>query len=111
VICVKYTDAATTRLANCSDWVTLLYNRATFSQTNFQFETISGGTPSNPQTDKNCPPYVKWDRVGGIDVWTQLTRRTKLQGATVVPPESVPYVPPGRVTIEGTLTRPHSPAH
>ena len=38
VICVKYSDAATTRLTNCSDWVALLgsetnqfYNRATFS--------------------------------------------------------------------------------
>ena len=59
VICVKYTDAATTRLANCNDWVTLLnnetnqfYNRATFSQTNFQFETISGaGAPANGWLD------------------------------------------------------------
>jgi hypothetical protein len=50
VICVKYSDAATTRMANASDWVALLssevntfYNQATFSQTNFQFETVSGG--------------------------------------------------------------------
>ena len=59
VICVKYSDAATTRLTNCSDWVALLsnetnqfYNRATFSQTNFQFETISGaGAPANGWLD------------------------------------------------------------
>ncbi len=59
VICVRYSDAATTRLANCSDWVALLssetnqfYNRATFSQTNFQFETISGaGAPANGWLD------------------------------------------------------------
>ena len=50
VICVRYTDALTPRMANCADWVTLLsnetntfYNNATFNQTNFQFETISGG--------------------------------------------------------------------
>lgn len=55
VICVKWMDAPTTRMANCSDWVTLLnnetntyYNRATFNQTNFQFETVSGmGAPSD----------------------------------------------------------------
>lgn len=55
VICVRWTDALTPRMANCSDWVTLLnnetntfYNRATFNQTNFQFETVSGaGAPAN----------------------------------------------------------------
>ena len=55
VICVRFSDAATTRMANCSDWVTLLnnetdtfYNNATFNQTNFLFETISGaGAPAN----------------------------------------------------------------
>jgi M6 family metalloprotease-like protein len=59
VICVRYTDALSTRLANCSDWVALLnaetnqfYNRATFNQTNFQFETISGGgAPANGWLD------------------------------------------------------------
>lgn len=59
VICVRYTDALSTRLANCSDWVSLLnsetnqfYNRATFNQTNFQFETISGGgAPANGWLD------------------------------------------------------------
>lgn len=51
VICVRYTDAMTTRMASCGEWVTLLnaetnafYNQATFNQTNFQFETISGPT-------------------------------------------------------------------
>jgi M6 family metalloprotease-like protein len=59
VICVRYSDAPTTRMANCADWVTLLnnetntfYNRATFNQTNFQFETISGaGAPANGWLD------------------------------------------------------------
>jgi M6 family metalloprotease-like protein len=53
VICVRWSDAATTRMANCSDWVTLLnnetntfYNRATFNQTSFLFQTVSGaGAP------------------------------------------------------------------
>jgi len=53
VICVKYSDVATTRLASASDWVTLLgaetntfFNRATFDQTNFSFETTTGpGAP------------------------------------------------------------------
>ena len=50
VICVKYTDVATTRMPNAAGWVTLLtsetntfYNRATFNQTNFTFSTTSGG--------------------------------------------------------------------
>lgn len=55
VICVRFTNALTTRMTDCSDWVTLLnnetntfYNRATFNQTNFQFETVSGaGAPAN----------------------------------------------------------------
>lgn len=55
VICVRWSDALTPRMANCSDWVNLLnsevntfYNRATFNQTNFQFETVSGaGAPAN----------------------------------------------------------------
>ena len=55
VICVKWTDAPTPRMTNCSDWVNLLnnetnqyYNRATFNQTNFQFETVSGmGAPAD----------------------------------------------------------------
>lgn len=55
VICVKYDDAATTRLANASDWVTLLsnevntfYSQATFNKTSFQFETPSGaGAPAD----------------------------------------------------------------
>ena len=55
VICVRWTDALTTRMANCSDWVNVLntqvntfYNQATFNQTNFQFETVSGaGAPAN----------------------------------------------------------------
>lgn len=55
VICVRYTDALSHRMTNCSDWVTLLnnetntfYNRATFNQTSFQFETVSGaGAPAN----------------------------------------------------------------
>ncbi|MBI4918057.1 MAG: hypothetical protein HY825_19620 [Acidobacteria bacterium] len=59
VICVRYTDALTPRMTNCSDWVTLLnnetdtfYNRATFNQTNFQFETISGaGAPATGWLD------------------------------------------------------------
>jgi M6 family metalloprotease-like protein len=59
VICVRYTNALTTRMASCSNWVTLLtnetnqyFNRATFNQTNFQFETISGtGAPANGWLD------------------------------------------------------------
>jgi M6 family metalloprotease-like protein len=50
VICVKYSDAATTRMANASDWATVLnnqvsafYGRATYNQTTFQFEVPSGG--------------------------------------------------------------------
>ena len=50
VICVKYTDAATTRLATATDWVNLLsgetntfYNRATYNLTNFSFLTTAGG--------------------------------------------------------------------
>lgn len=50
VICVKWSDVATTRLTNCSDWATLLQNevntffdQATFGQTTFVFETPSGG--------------------------------------------------------------------
>lgn len=50
VICVKYSDVATTRRPNANDWVTLLtnetntfYNRATFNQTNFNFQTTAGG--------------------------------------------------------------------
>jgi M6 family metalloprotease-like protein len=53
VICVKWSDYPTTRLATAKDWVKLLaketnkfYQQATFSQTTFQFETINGG-PSN----------------------------------------------------------------
>ena len=55
VICVRWSDAATTRMANCSDWVTLLnnetdtfYNAATFNQTSFLFQTVSGaGAPAD----------------------------------------------------------------
>jgi M6 family metalloprotease-like protein len=55
VVCVRFTNALTTRMATCADWVTLLnnetntyYNQATFNQTNFQFETVSGaGAPAN----------------------------------------------------------------
>lgn len=55
VICVRWTDALTTRMASCGDWVAVLnnetndfYNQATFNQTNFQFETVSGaGAPAN----------------------------------------------------------------
>lgn len=50
VICVKWSNISTTRMASCSDWVSVLnnetnnfYNLATFSQTNFIFETPSGG--------------------------------------------------------------------
>jgi M6 family metalloprotease-like protein len=53
VICVKYSDAATTRLANASDWATLLntqvnsfYTRATYNQTSFQFDSPVGA-PGN----------------------------------------------------------------
>jgi M6 family metalloprotease-like protein len=53
VICVKYSDVATTRLANGSDWATLLnsqvntfYTRATYNQTGFQFESPTGA-PAN----------------------------------------------------------------
>lgn len=59
VICVRYTDSAATRLANCADWVTLLntqlntfFNQATFNQTNFQFQTVGGaGAPANGWLD------------------------------------------------------------
>lgn len=59
VICARWTDALTPRMANCSDWVNVLntetnnfYNQATFNQTNFQFETISGaGAPTNGWID------------------------------------------------------------
>lgn len=50
VICVKYSDVATTRMANCSDWVNVLqtdinpfFNSATFGATTFQFTTPGGG--------------------------------------------------------------------
>ncbi len=50
VICVKYSDAATTRLASAADWIATLnrdvnpfYNQATFNQTNFSFEMPAGG--------------------------------------------------------------------
>lgn len=53
VICVTYSDAATTRLAQASDWVTLLnaqtnnfYTRATYNQTSFTFEGPVGA-PGN----------------------------------------------------------------
>lgn len=53
VICVKYSDAATTRFAQASDWATLLnaqtdnfYTRATYNQTSFLFE-VPVGAPSN----------------------------------------------------------------
>ncbi|HWR88950.1 MAG TPA: hypothetical protein VN260_01705, partial [Dissulfurispiraceae bacterium] len=51
VICVRWSDDATTRLGTCTDWVNLLnnevnafYNGATFNQTNFIFETSPAGT-------------------------------------------------------------------
>lgn len=55
VICVKYSDAATTRMSSCSNWVTTLnselntfYNEATFNQTSFAFQTVSGaGAPAD----------------------------------------------------------------
>ena len=50
VVCVKYSDIATTRIANCSDWANLLqtevntyYNQSTFNQTDFIFSSPSGG--------------------------------------------------------------------
>src|SRR6266545_7707960 len=50
VVCVKWSDAGTTRLATASDWATLLnaqinafYTRATYNQTSFAFEVPSGG--------------------------------------------------------------------
>jgi M6 family metalloprotease-like protein len=59
VVCVRFTNALTTRMPNCGDWATLLnaetngfYNQATFGQTSFQFETISGaGAPANGWLD------------------------------------------------------------
>ncbi len=57
VICVKYDNVATTRLTSSTDWVTLLnnevnqfYNRATYNQTNFRFETPAG-MPNNGWLD------------------------------------------------------------
>lgn len=53
VICVKYTNHSTTRLAKASDWVALLkketnpfYNHTTYGKTTFSFETPSS-TPNN----------------------------------------------------------------
>jgi M6 family metalloprotease-like protein len=53
VVCAMYSDEPTTRLATCNDWVTLLnteandfYDRATFGQTTFIFETAAGGPAS-----------------------------------------------------------------
>ncbi|MFC1762325.1 hypothetical protein ACFL6U_09620, partial [Planctomycetota bacterium] len=53
VICVRYSNASTTRLTSAADWVTLLnnetrtfYSRATFNQTTFTFETATG-VPGN----------------------------------------------------------------
>jgi len=53
VICVKWKDYSTTRLAYAKNWVELLeketnkfYKQATFNKTTFQFETISGGPAS-----------------------------------------------------------------
>jgi hypothetical protein len=50
VICVKYSDVPTTRMANCSDWVNVLQtqinpfvDQATFGATTFQFTTPGGG--------------------------------------------------------------------
>lgn len=49
VICVKWNDSNTTRMATASEWANLLnnetntfYNKATFNQTNFKFEAPSG---------------------------------------------------------------------
>ena len=53
VICVKWQDEATTRLASAQDWVNLLnagvntfYQRATYNLTSFKFETPATG-PAN----------------------------------------------------------------
>lgn len=53
VICVLWDDHATTRLASCDDWATLLnnevdsfYDQATFGETTFQFDAPSGA-PNN----------------------------------------------------------------
>jgi M6 family metalloprotease-like protein len=50
VICVKWSNVSTTRLANGAAWVSLLnnqvnpfYNQATYNQTNFTFELPTGG--------------------------------------------------------------------
>ncbi len=50
VICVKYSNLSTTRLARASDWVSLLisqvndfYDRATYGLTTFVFESPAGG--------------------------------------------------------------------
>ncbi|HWQ96093.1 MAG TPA: S-layer protein domain-containing protein [Candidatus Methylomirabilis sp.] len=61
VICVKYDDISTTRMASCNDWANLLnsetntyYNQATFSLTSFAFETSSSG-PANGWYDLGYP--------------------------------------------------------
>ncbi len=61
VICVKFSNVSTTRLAKSSDWVTLLnqevsgyYKQATFNQTTFKFESPSG-TPGNGWFDLGYP--------------------------------------------------------
>jgi M6 family metalloprotease-like protein len=61
VICVRYTDAATTRRTDCADWIATLeaevdqfFDRATFGQTSFRFETPSGG-PTNGWYDLGYP--------------------------------------------------------
>jgi M6 family metalloprotease-like protein len=53
VICVRWRNVATARLANAADWVSLLdsqvngfYNRASYGQTNFSFELAPGGPTS-----------------------------------------------------------------
>ena len=50
VVCVKWKDEATTRMASAQDWVNLLnggvntlYQRATYNLTSFKFETPSSG--------------------------------------------------------------------
>ncbi len=99
VICVRFSNQATTRLASASDWVTRLnevntfYNRATYGMTTFRFETATGSAvPNNGWFNlgyantsfeffKSCQdaidlidPYVdfsNYDRVLVITNWPQ----------------------------------------
>jgi M6 family metalloprotease-like protein len=71
VICAKYSDVSSTRLARASDWqslltsqVNLFYNQATFNQTNFLFELPPGGPADGWLSFGYAQANADYDRTG-----------------------------------------------